>query len=65
MLAVESNQDLRTMVINKVASGGLSYLIPYVQASKNSNSGQSQKISIQLDQGKWSFFNESLSCTLQ
>ena len=51
MLAVESNQDLRTMVINKVASGGLSYLIPYVQAFKNSNSGQSQNISIQLDQG--------------
>ena len=51
MLAVESNQDLRTMLINKVASGGLSYMIPYVQAFKNSNSGTSQNISIQLDQG--------------
>ncbi len=51
MLAVESNQALRTMTINKVNSGGLSYLIPYVQAFKNSNSGTSQNISIQLDQG--------------
>lgn len=51
MLAVESNQDLRTMIINQVASSGLSYLIPYVQAFKNSNSGTSQNISIQLDQG--------------
>ena len=51
MLAVESNQDLRTMTINKVSSGGLSYLIPYVQAFKNSNFGASQNISIQLDQG--------------
>lgn len=51
MLAVETNQDLRTMTINKVASNGLSYLIPYVQAFKNSNNGGSQNISIQLDQG--------------
>lgn len=51
MLAVENNQDLRTMIINQVSSTGLSYLIPYVQAFKNSNSGQSQNISIQLDQG--------------
>ena len=51
MLAVESNQDLRTKIINKVTSGGLSYMIPYVQAFKNSNFGQSQNISIQLDQG--------------
>lgn len=51
MLAVESNQDLRTMIINQVASTGLSYLIPYVQAFKNSNMGTSQNISIQLDQG--------------
>ena len=36
--------------INKVTTSGLSYLIPYVQAFKN-NSGQSQNISIQLDQG--------------
>ncbi len=51
MLAVESNQDLRSMIINQVSSSGLSYLIPYVQAFKNSNSGTSQNISIQLDQG--------------
>ncbi len=51
MLAVETNQDIRTMTINKVMSQGLSYLIPYVQAFKNSNQGTSQNISIQLDQG--------------
>jgi len=51
MLAVETNQNLRTMIMDKVSSGGLSYLIPYVQAFKNSNSGTSQNISIQLDQG--------------
>ena len=51
MLAVETNQDLRTMTMNKVTSGGLSYLIPYVQAFKNPNTGASQNISIQLDQG--------------
>ena len=51
MLAVETNQDLRTMTINKVSSSGLSYLIPYVQAFKNSNTGTGQTISIQLDQG--------------
>jgi len=51
MLAVETNQDLRNMIINKVSSEGLSYLIPYVQAFKNSNNGASQNISIQLDQG--------------
>ncbi len=51
ILAVESNQDLRTKIINQVSSSGLSYLIPYVQAFKNSNSGGSQNISIQLDQG--------------
>lgn len=51
MLAVETNQDLRTLTMQKVASSGLSYLIPYVQAFKNSNTGGSQNISIQLDQG--------------
>ena len=34
-----------------VQSSGLSYLIPYVQAFKNSNQGTTQNISIQLDQG--------------
>jgi hypothetical protein len=51
MLARESNQDLRTMIINKVSGGGLTYMIPYVQSFKNSNQGTSQNISIQLDQG--------------
>src|SRR4051794_40046223 len=51
MLAVETNQDLRTKTINKVTNGGLSYLIPYVQAFKNSNQSASQNISIQFDQG--------------
>lgn len=51
MLAVESNQAMKTNIINKVVSGGLSYRIPYVQAFKNSNNGTSQNISIQLDQG--------------
>ena len=51
MLAVETNQDLRTKIINEVSTSGLSYLIPYVQAFKNSNQGTSQNISIQLDQG--------------
>ena len=51
MLAIETNQDLRTLIMNKVATSRLSYLVPYVQAFKNSNTGTSQNISIQLDQG--------------
>jgi len=51
MLAVENNQDLVNMIKTKVSSSGLEYLIPYVQAFKNSNQGTSQNISIQLDQG--------------
>src|SRR5690606_32266215 len=51
MLAVESNEDLKTMIINKVSTTGESYLIPYVQAFKNNNQTASQNISIQLDQG--------------
>ena len=51
MLTIETNQDLRTLIMNKVATSGLSYLVPYVQAFKNSNTGTSQNISIQLDQG--------------
>lgn len=50
MLAQESNLDLANMIKSQVSSG-LSYLIPYVQAFKTSNSGGSQSISIQLDQG--------------
>ncbi len=51
LLAIETNQDLRTLIMNQVATSGLSYLIPYVQAFKNPNNGTSQNISIQLDQG--------------
>ena len=50
MLAVESNDDLKTITINQVTSSGLSYLVPYVQAFKNNNQGASQTISIQVDQ---------------
>ena len=48
MLAVETNQDLRTMIINKVTSPGLLYLIPYVQAFKTSNQGESPYNSIKV-----------------
>jgi len=51
MLAVETNRDLRAMTMNKVASQGLSFFIPYVQAFKTSNNGPTQNISIQLDAG--------------
>jgi len=50
MLAVENNQDLRTMIINKVATTGLTYMIPYIQSYKNNNNGGTQNISIALDQ---------------
>jgi hypothetical protein len=39
------------MVMNKVAGSGLTLNIPYVQAFKTSNTGTSQTISVQLDQG--------------
>lgn len=51
MLAIESNPDIRTSMINKVASSGQQLYIPYVQAYKNSGSGASQNISIQFDIG--------------
>lgn len=51
MLAEESNVDLRTSIIKKVTDEGMSMLIPYIQAFKNSNTGVSQNISIQFDQG--------------
>ncbi len=51
MLAVETNQDLSTMTINKVSTVGLSYLIPYVQSFKINNQGGAQTVSVQLDQG--------------
>ncbi len=50
-LAIQTNQDLRTSLINKVSTEGLSYIIPYVQAYKTSNAGSSQNVSIQLDAG--------------
>ncbi len=51
MLAVETNQDLRTVIINEVTTQGQTYNIPYVQAFKNNNQGGAQTISIQVDQG--------------
>ena len=51
MLPIETNEEIRTMLINKVATIGLSYMIPYVQAFKNSNIGGSQNITIQFDIG--------------
>lgn len=51
MLAVETNQHMKMKTIDAVNSGGLSYLIPYVQGSKTSNKGSTQNITIQLDQG--------------
>ncbi len=50
-LAIETNQDIRTMLINKVATEGLTYIIPYLQAYKNPNQGTSQTITMQLDAG--------------
>ena len=51
MLAEECNQDLVTMIKNKVAMEGQSYMIPYVQAFKNANSGTTQNINIQFNEG--------------
>jgi len=51
MLAVETNQDLRSMITNKVQGEGLSILIPYVQAFKTSGTSTSQNVNLQLDQG--------------
>jgi len=50
LLAVESNEDLKTIIMNQVTSSGLSYSIPYVQAFKNNNQGATQTISINVDQ---------------
>lgn len=51
LLAVESNQNVRQSIIDKVERSGLNMIIPYVQAYKNSNSGSTQNISIQFDVG--------------
>jgi len=51
MLAVEHNENIKADIINKVNSSGQSYLIPYVQAFKNSNQGASQNINLTLDAG--------------
>ena len=51
-MAVEQNQDLRALTMNRVMSpAGLNYIIPYVQSFKNSNNGTSQNINIQIDAG--------------
>jgi len=53
MLAVETNPDERSAVINMVNSpGGLQMMIPYTTAFKNPNNGTSQNINIQLDAGQ-------------
>lgn len=51
LLAVENNPIMKQMIMDKVNSAGLSMYIPYVQSFKNTNSGGSQNISIQLDAG--------------
>ena len=51
MLAEECNQDLVTMIKNKVAMEGQTYMIPYVQAFKNPNAGSTQNINIQFNEG--------------
>ena len=50
MLPIETNENIRSMLMNTVAQGGLSFVIPYTQAFKNNNTGPSQTISIQFDQ---------------
>lgn len=52
MLAIETNPDERAQLINRVQSQGLTMIIPYIQAFKNSNSGTNQNINIQLDVGQ-------------
>ena len=44
--------------MNKVNTIGLSYMIPYVQAFKNSNMGTSQNISIQFDIGNGKYLEK-------
>ena len=51
MLAVEHNENIKADIMNKVNSSGQTYLIPYVQAFKNSNQGISQNINLTLDAG--------------
>ncbi len=49
MLPIETNENIISMMQNKVLTSGLSYIIPYPVAFKNSNNGNSQTISIQFD----------------
>jgi hypothetical protein len=49
MLPIETNENIRSMLMNTVAQGGLSFVIPYPQAFKNNNNTGSQTISIQFD----------------
>jgi hypothetical protein len=55
MLPIEKNENIRSSLINKVATSGFSYLIPYIQSFKNPNQGSTQNISIQfnIDNGKY------------
>lgn len=48
-LAIETEHDERARLINQVQTSGLSMMIPYVQCYKNSNSGPTQNINLQLD----------------
>jgi hypothetical protein len=52
MLAIETNEANRAKAIAETNSPqGMSMIIPYPQSYKNSNSGTSQNISIQVDAG--------------
>jgi hypothetical protein len=50
MLAVENSVAVSEHIKSQYKSG-LSYMIPYVQSYKNPNSGTTQSITIQVDQG--------------
>lgn len=49
MLAQETNENIVTMLTNKVLTTGLSFDIPYVVAFKNSNNGTTQTINMNFD----------------
>jgi hypothetical protein len=49
MLPIETNENIIALMMNKVQTSGLKFIIPYPVAFKNSNSTQTQTISIQFD----------------
>ena len=49
MLAQETNENIVTMLTNKVLTTGISFDIPYVVAFKNSNNGSTQTINMNFD----------------